>query len=96
MDKLTIARTVAAHPTMVKLTQARNRMFKRLRNDYGREFMGLCFFPVVVTEEMRLEEMENGHEGVNRWTHAERNAYFALENRIKNARKALTNHYANV
>ncbi len=98
MDKLSIARKVASNPNMVVLTMKRDRMWKRLRNDYGRDFMGLDFMELPADKETRekieSEEIERAAEGVNRWTRPERAAYFALERRIMNLRKALTNHYA--
>lgn len=100
MDKLTIARKVASNPNMVVLTMKRDRMWKRLRSDYGRDFMGLDFMELPTDKEARealqSEEIEKGAEGVNRWTRPERSAYFTLERRIMNLRTALTNHYASV
>lgn len=98
MDKLTIARMVATHPHMVKLTQERTRQYNRMRADYGREFMGLEYIelPTDETERTKVltEEGERGKEGVNRWTPVERKAYINLERRIMNVRAALTDAYA--
>lgn len=97
MSKLTIARKVAVHPSMVTLMRKRQMMWKRLRNDYGRDFMGLDFMelPTDVKERQKVEaeEIERAQEGVNRWTRPERAAYYALERRIMTLRTALTNHY---
>lgn len=100
MNKLTIARKVAVHPSMITLMRKRQMMWKRLRNDYGRDFMGLDFMTLPTDNKERqkveAEEMERAQEGVNRWTRPERAAYFTLEERIGKLRDALTNHYANV
>lgn len=98
MDKLTIARMVANNPHMQRLTRKRAAMFKRMRADYGREFMGLYMVELPTDEEERTkiesEEIERGKEGVNRWTPVERAEYITLENRITRLRTALTDAYA--
>jgi len=98
MDKLTIARMVATNPHMVKLTRKRSSMYNRMRADYGRDFMGLVYIELPTDEKERTkleaEEVENGKEGVNRWTPVERKAYMSLERRIAGLREALTRHYA--
>lgn len=99
MDKLTVARRVATHPSMVELVGKRDRMFKRLRNDYGKDFMGLDYANLPVDESGRDEayvtEMNTAKEGVNRWTRPERTAYMRLERQIMVYRAMLTKHYAN-
>lgn len=98
MDKLTVARAVATNPHMVKLTQRRASLYNRLRNDYGRDFMGLDFMELPTDESERTklqnEEMERGQEGVNRWTRPERAEYLKLERRIAALRTALKSAYA--
>ena len=98
MDKLSISRMVAAHPRIQELTRKRDAMFRRMLNDYGPNFTGLHYATDDVTEETLTAEMENGKEGVNRWTQPEKNEYLTLETRINNLREtlrdALTNHYA--
>ncbi|APC46281.2 hypothetical protein HWB05_gp019 [Streptomyces phage BRock] len=99
MDKLTIARRVATNPNMRALTAKRDRMFNRMRADYGKDFMGLDYANLPVDEAGRDEayvtEMNTAKEGVNRWTRPERTEYMRLERQIKTYRDMLTAHYAN-
>jgi len=98
MDKLTIARAVATNPHMQRLTRKRDAMFKRMRADYGREFMGLTYVELPTDTEERqtveAQEVESAREGVNRWTPVERKEYMTLESRIQRLRKALTDAYS--
>lgn len=98
MNKLDIARKVATHPAMVTLTGKRDRMFKRMRSEYGKDFMGLVYADVPADragkEEMERTEMNSAQEGVNRWTRPERSQYLTYERRILNLREALTAHYS--
>lgn len=91
MNALQLAAKVAAHPVMVKLRMQQDAMRRQMVRDYGDNFM-------VKRSEMI---MPNGRkspafEGVHYWTPAQRKAWFALETRLRNVRKALKNAYAAV
>lgn len=86
---LEIMTQVANHPSVRTLRLRQDAMRRRFVSDYGHDFMG--------TEDASYE-MENGHEGVNRWTPVERKAYEDLTARLSTLRSilrnALTEHYA--
>jgi hypothetical protein len=87
---LETAQRVAFHPNMIRLRLKLDAMRRRLNNDYGANFMG-----IEIKDDTDAQfERDNGREGVNRWTPVERKQWFALESRIKNLRKALTEHYS--
>lgn len=82
MQTIEVAAKIAAHPRVVVLRSAQQRMIRTLNQDYGPNFM---------------EEVDSivGFEGVNRWTTPQREAYEALSARLTAVRAALRYFYTN-
>jgi hypothetical protein len=94
MNALQLAVKVAAHPVMVKLRAQQDAMRRQMVRDYGDNFM-------MSTQEMPNLVFPNGRKsprfaGVHFWTMAQRNEWFAIERRMRNARTALKSAYAAV
>lgn len=77
MNALQVAKLVASHPRVMAYRAKQDAFVRRMHNDYGPEFMN----------------EGNGHEGVNRWTPAQRAEYDALMDRARNVRNAVRGAY---
>lgn len=91
MNALQVAAKVAVHPVIVKLRAQQDAMRQRMVRDYGDDFM-------IAGKDMPEMVMPNGRKsprfvGVHYWTPAQRNAWFVLETRLRNARAALRGAY---
>lgn len=78
MNAIQLAAKVASHPRVMAYRAKQDAFVRRMHMDYGPEFMN----------------DGNGHEGVNRWTPAQRAEYEALMNRANNVRRALREAYS--
>ena len=77
MNALQLAKIVASHPRVMAYRAKQDAFVRRMHNDYGPEFMN----------------EGNGHEGINRWTPAQRAEYEALMARANNVRAIVRNAY---
>lgn len=92
MNALELATKVSAHPVMIKLRAQQDAMRRQMVRDYGDNFM-------MSTQEMPSLVFPNGRKsprfaGVHFWTMAQRNQWFTLERRMRNARTALKSAYS--
>lgn len=77
MNALQVAKLVASHPRVAAYRAKQEAFVRRMHNDYGPEFMN----------------DGNGHEGVNRWTPAQRKQYEDMMNAARNVRNIVRNAY---